>query len=524
MQRPAWASFPPVHYPSGDALHLALERTADRLPEHIAIRFGDDQYSFRDLDGLSNACARVLLERGVRTGTRVAIMSSNRPEFAIALFAVLKLGCALVTLSPAWKQSEVAFALDLTVPTHVIHDDAARELLAPHFDTKHLVDLDDPRFLADVVDHPGERLGLDVDWADTDAVLVFSSGTTGLPKAVRHTHRSLGAGVVHWRSALGLTANDSFQITTPPSHVLGLLNLVTAAAAGAAVRLHPRFDVDAMLGYVARDRTTLEMAVAPIALAMAQNPDLERHDLSSLRYIVWGATPITESVARQVTERTGVRWMPGYGASEVPVISLNPVRQPEVWRLDSAGIAVNDVMVRVADLDSGRELLRGEAGELQVKSPSTMAGYLPADANADAFVDGWYRTGDIGWLEPDGWIHITDRFKEMIKVRGFQVAPAEIEGVLLSLPGIADCAVFGVDDAQLGEAVVAAVQVRDGQRVTATDLETAVRTSLASYKQLRHVVFVDEIPRLPSGKVLRRTLKADWQARSAREDDASSGS
>ena len=447
-------------------------------------------------------------------------MSSNRPEFAIALFAVLKLGCALVTLSPAWKQAEVAFALDLTAPTHVIHDDAARELLAPHFDSTHLVDLDDPGFLADVVDHAGERLGLDVDWANTDAVLVFSSGTTGLPKAVRHTHRSLGAGVVHWRSALGLTANDSFQITTPPTHVLGLLNLVTAAAAGAAVRLHPRFDVDAMLGYVERDRTTLEMAVAPIALAMAQNPDLERYDLSSLRYIVWGATPITESVARQVTERTGVRWMPGYGASEVPVISLNPVRQPELWRLDSAGIAVNDVVVRVADLESGRELPSGEAGELQVKSPSTMAGYLPPEANADAFVDGWYRTGDIGWLEPDGWIHITDRFKEMIKVRGFQVAPAEIEGVLLSLPGVADCAVFGVDDAQLGEAVVAAVQVRDGQHVTATELETAVRTSLASYKQLRHVVFVDEIPRLPSGKVLRRTLKADWQSRSAPDDDA----
>jgi long-chain acyl-CoA synthetase len=171
-------------------------------------------------------------------------------------------------------------------------------------------------------------------------------------------------------------------------------------------------------------------------------------------------------------------------------------------------------VVRVADLDSGRELPSGEAGELQVKSPSTMAGYLPPEANADAFVDGWYRTGDIGWLEPDGWIHITDRFKEMIKVRGFQVAPAEIEGVLLSLPGIADCAVFGVDDAQLGEAVVAAVQVRDGQHVTATELKTAVRTSLASYKQLRHVVFVDEIPRLPSGKVLRRTLKADWQSRS----------
>jgi acyl-CoA synthetase (AMP-forming)/AMP-acid ligase II len=500
-----------VHYASNQALHAALERTADLLPDHIAIRFGDDEYSFRDLDGLSNAWSRELAERGARNGTRVAIMASNRPEFAISLFAVLKLGCALVTLSPSWKQSEVDHALDITAPTLVIHDATTRQLLEPHFDPSQLVDLDDPGLLASVVTRPGERLAADLDWANTDAVLVFSSGTTGLPKAVRHTHQSLGAAVVHWRSALGMTANDSFQITTPPFHILGLLNLITAAAAGAAVRLHPRFDVDAMLSYVQRDRTTFEMAVAPIALAMAQHPSLEQYDLSSLRYMVWGATPITESVARQVTERSGVRWMPGYGASEVPVIALNPVRRPEMWRLDSAGLAVHDVAVRVVDLESGREKTNGEVGELQVKSPSTMAGYLPEQANDEAFVDGWYRTGDIGWIEPDGWIHITDRFKEMIKVRGFQVAPAEIEAVLLAHPGVADCAVFGVDDANLGEAVVAAVQVRAGQTVSAAELELAVRSSLASYKQLRHVVFVEEIPRLPSGKVLRRALKDEWQ-------------
>jgi acyl-CoA synthetase (AMP-forming)/AMP-acid ligase II len=512
MERPAWASFPPVHYGPARSLHGALERTADRLPEHVAIRFGDEHYSFRDLDGLSNAFARILLERGVRTGTRVAIMASNRPEFAISLFAVLKLGCTIVAMSPAWKRADVGFALDLTNPTHVIHDEPVREVLDPHFDSSHLVDLDAEGLLATLVEQSGERLDVEMDWATTDSVLVFSSGTTGLPKAVRHTHRTLGAAVVHWRSSLGLTADDSFQVTTPPFHVLGLLNLLTAATVGSSVRLHPRFDVDAFLAYAEHDRTTLEMAVAPIALALAQHPDLERFDLSSLRYVVWGATPITESVAELVTERSGVRWMPGYGASEVPVISLNPVRRPDLWRLDSAGIPVHDVTVRVADLDSGHELPSGASGELQVKSPSTMAGYLPADANADAFADGWYRTGDIGWVDEDGWVHITDRSKEMIKVRGFQVAPAEIEAVLLAVPAVADCAVFGVADTRLGEAVVAAVQVREGKSVEAKELEEAVRTSLASYKQLRHVVFVDEIPRLPSGKVLRRSLKEQWVA------------
>jgi acyl-CoA synthetase (AMP-forming)/AMP-acid ligase II len=141
-----------------------------------------------------------------------------------------------------------------------------------------------------------------------------------------------------------------------------------------------------------------------------------------------------------------------------------------------------------------------------------MAGYIPEAANADAFVDGWYRTGDVGWLEPGGWVHITDRFKEMIRVNGFQVAPAEIETVLLGSPAVLDCAVFGVEDEETGEAVIAAVQLAAGAGSSADELKQLVRTSLASYKQLSHVAVVDEIPRLPSGKVLRRTLKEQWLA------------
>jgi acyl-CoA synthetase (AMP-forming)/AMP-acid ligase II len=197
----------------------------------------------------------------------------------------------------------------------------------------------------------------------------------------------------------------------------------------------------------------------------------------------------------------------------VPVIAANPVATPSAWRLDSAGLPPAGVTLRVTQLETGAVL--GTAGPeatgaIEVRSPSVMAGYLPDEANAEAFVDGWYRTGDVGWLEPGGWVHLTDRSKEMIKVSGFQVAPAEIEAVLLGHAGVVDCAVFGVPDERAGEVPVAAVRLDARQSVAPDDLKRLVADSLASYKRLHHVVVVDDIPRLPSGKVLRRLLRETW--------------
>ncbi|PQM44872.1 3-[(3aS,4S,7aS)-7a-methyl-1,5-dioxo-octahydro-1H-inden-4-yl]propanoyl:CoA ligase [Mycobacterium talmoniae] len=306
----------------------------------------------------------------------------------------------------------------------------------------------------------------------------------------------------HWRAALGLTAADRIQVVTPPSHILGLLNILTALDTGAWLRLHRRFDVDTMLRHIESDRITVEMAVAPIALAIAAHPDLESFDLSSLRYIMWGATPVTASVADTVTARTGVRWLPAYGTSELPVIACSP---PQCPRLDSVGRPVPGVQVQVVALDSGNPVPPGEIGEIWARADSLMAGYLPAEATAEVLRDGWYHTGDVGYLDADGWLRITDRCKEMIKVRGFQVAPAEVEAVLHGHPAVTDCAVFGVADPADGEAVVAAVTTR--APVTDTELAALVAERLASYKRPRRVLFVDEIPRLPSGKLLRRVLK-----------------
>jgi long-chain acyl-CoA synthetase len=461
------------------------------VAERVVLTCGQQHYTVTRLEALTDGLATALELRGVRAGQRVALMSSNRAEFVMALRAIWRLGAAAVLMSPAWKRAEVEHALALTGPDHAVGDHPVLASLRP------MLHLDEPI-------EPGQRR-FERPAPESEALLVFSSGTTGMPKAVRHTHGSLDAAVLHWRDALQLTATDRMQIATPPSHILGLLNIVTALEVGAWIRLHARFDVDTMLYHIQADQITVETVVAPIALAIAAHPTLESFDLSSLRYIMWCATPVTASVAQTVTRRAGVRWVAAYGASELPLITCNPIGGA---RLDSVGRAVTGVRLRVVSPTTGETVAPGEAGEIQASSDSVMAGYLPETATAAAFCDGWYRTGDIGSLDAGGWLQITDRLKEMIKVKGFQVAPAEVEAVLHTHPAVRDCAVFGVPHPVDGESVFAAVATSGA--VDAAELTALVADRLASYKRLRSVVFVEEIPRLPSGKVLRRSLKESY--------------
>lgn len=459
------------------------------MTEPAALVFEERRFSAPELHALADGWAAALAKDGVTAGQRVAVMASNRPEFLAVVLAIWRLAATAVLISPAWKRDEVDHALALTGPAHAVGDHPALAGLMP------MLHLDEPVPPADLATGPAPP-------AEADAALVFSSGTTGLPKAVRHTHASLDEAVRHWRHALQLTHHDRIQVATPPSHILGLLNLLTAWETGACVRLHRRFDIDRVLHHIESDRITVEMAVAPIALAIASHPGLESYDLSSLRYIMWGATPVNANVAQTVTRRTGVSWLPAYGTTELPVIACNPI---EDARLDTVGRAVPGVDLRVVSLETGEPVGPGEVGEIQARSASLMAGYLPAEATGEAIRDGWYRTGDVGWLDTGGWLRISDRLKEMIKVRGFQVAPAEIEAVLHGHPAVKDCAVFGIPDGTNGEAIVAAVAT--SAPVDASQLTALVDEKLASYKHLGRVVFVPEIPRLPSGKVLRRVLK-----------------
>lgn len=471
---------------------MAVEAEVAMFDAGSVLCFGEDGLTGVELELRASGFASTLQRRGVRPGDRVALMSSNRPELVIALRAAWGLGASVVLMSPSWRAAEVNHALNLTGAELAVGD---CPVLA---DALPMVSLDEAT-------RPSRAL-LAKPRPDTEALLVFSSGTTGMPKAVRHTHASLGAAVANWRSALDLTSADRLQVTTPPSHILGLLNLITALGTGAWVRLHRRFDITEMLDTIARERITIEMAVAPIALALAAQQDLEAYDLSSVRFIVWGATPFIPGVAETITRRTGLVWITGYGATELPVIALNPLDDS---RPSSVGRPVGDVQIRIVDPSSGEQLGADQRGEIVASSNSMMSGYLPAEETSSVIVNGWYHTGDIGSIDLDGYLTITDRIKEMIKVRGFQVAPAEIEAVLQDHSAVDDCAAFGVPDARDGEAIMVAVACRAA--VSADDLISEVKTKLASYKCPRGIVFVESIPRLPSGKVLRRELREGYE-------------
>ncbi len=493
--------------PIGVLFDDAVRRAGDAP----ALRVGDEAVTYRELAVIVDHVEATLAERGVGRGSRIALSAGNSVEFVAVVFAAARLGAVIVMVSTAWREREVVHAFDLTAPTHVVHDGSGATALDELFADRPQIRVEE---LLASEPQPSDATGqraLDHGPVDLDdlAVMVFSSGTTGLPKAVRHSHRSVFHATVHWIEGLGLSADDRLQIATPPFHILGLLNIYAVVAAGASVRLHRRFDLDTVLRSIGRDGVTIEMAVAPIALAMASHPGLEQFDLSSLRYIMWGATPVTASVADTVTRRTGVRFLAAYGASELPVIAVNPVDRPDTWRLDSVGVPPTGVELAVRDLATGAVLPPGRTGEIIGRGPSLMLGYLPDDATAEVFVDGWYRTGDVGAIDAAGWVTITDRVKEMIKVNGFQVAPAEIESVLLAEPGVVDCAVFGVPDAATGEAVIAAVVLDARASVTADELRSRASDQLASYKKIRELTVIDQIPRLPSGKVLRRELAAN---------------
>jgi long-chain acyl-CoA synthetase len=491
-------------------LHRYLRVAAADNPDGVALTFSGRLYAYAELDERANSVARRLIGEGLGPGKRAAVVITNRPEWIVCTQAVLRTGAAVVTPMATWTLTELSHALDLTVPDCIIAETLSAATLDGYESpaVRLCVDDDaDPQWASirgEAATRSTDLVCAVIDPED-EAFLLFSSGTTGLPKAVRHSHRSMSAIVAEWIRQAGIGPDDRVQFFMPACTIFGMANTLACFAVQARISFFRRFNLDVMLQDIQDSGITISMAAAPVGVAMAAHAQLERFDLSSLRYLVWGATPISKDVAMTVTRRTGVRWLHVYGTSEHGQLAANPVSQPDRWRLDSPGLMSPDCSFRFVGED-GNDVPAGTPGELWVKSPQTMLGYLPPESNADVLVDGWLRTGDVGYLDAEGFLYLVDRAKEMFKVSGFSVSPVEIERTLFAHPDVDDCGVYPVSDAQAGHRPAVAIVRHPGSTTSPEEFTTWIAERMSSYKRPASVAFVGEIPRTASGKVIRRRL------------------
>jgi acyl-CoA synthetase (AMP-forming)/AMP-acid ligase II len=344
------------------------------------------------------------------------------------------------------------------------------------------------------------------------AFLPSSSGTTGLPKSVVLTHRNLVASLSQTRVVHRVTEADSVLAVLPLFHIFGLqLSMNLALLEGATVILVPRFDLESFLKAVQDHAVTIAAVVPPIILALAQNPTVDGYDLSTLRVLTSGAAPLGGDLARVCAARLGCRIRQAYGLTELGGgTHIAPDDGPD--RPDSIGPPLPGVEARVVDPDTGQNVQPGQPGELLVRAPGAMSGYLDDSGATAAAIDpdGWFHTGDIVTVDPDGWYYVTDRIKELIKYNGFQVAPAELEAILVTHPAVADAAVVPSSHPAAGEVPKAFVVLR--APATAAEVMRFVADRVAPYKRVRRLEFIEAIPKSPSGKILRRVLVAGERA------------
>jgi acyl-CoA synthetase (AMP-forming)/AMP-acid ligase II len=468
--------------------------------------------TYGQLDNDVRRLAGGLVDYGIRPGDAVAILAPNAPEYATAFLGVAYAGGVVTTINPTYTVREAR---------HQLKDAAARliitvsPLLALVRDAVEETDVEAVYVVDQAEDAPsftelfGEPLAAPVA-VPLDAVvtLPYSSGTTGLSKGVMLTHHNLVANLMQSLGALEIGEDDVTIAVLPFFHIYGMQVIMNLSlVAGATVVTLPRFDLEQFLKAHADYGVTRSYVAPPIVVALAKHPAVDGHDLSALEHVFSGAAPLSAELALEAGGRLGCEVAQGYGMTELsPVSHITPRGG---FKPGSAGVTAPNTEAKVVDPATGATLGIGEDGEVCVRGPQVMAGYLnnpQATANTiDS--DGWLHTGDIGHFDEDGDLFIVDRLKELIKCKGFQVAPAELEALLLTHPAVADAAVVGCPDEEAGEIPVGFVVVADGHTVAEVDIIEFVAGECAHYKHLRRVTFIEAVPKSPSGKILRRMLR-----------------
>ncbi|MBA2257239.1 MAG: long-chain fatty acid--CoA ligase [Thermoleophilaceae bacterium] len=489
-----------------------LTETASRHGDRTAMKLDDVEVPYSGLDAASARVAGLLAERGVGPGDRVGLMLPNVPYFPMTYYGILRLGGVVVPMNPLLKGREVAFFLENPEAKVLFawHDFAeaaeagaqqtgADLILVKPGEIEQLVADADPR------DEVVERDG------DDTAVILYTSGTTGKPKGAELTHANLGMNVKVASSLFEYSEDDVILGCLPLFHSFGqTCALNCAVRVGASLTMLPRFEPAKALEIVQRDKVTVFLGVPTMYSAMLNCERREDYDVSSLKLCGSGGAAMPGEVQRGFEEAFGAKVLEGYGLSETsPVASFNhPDRERKTG---SIGTPIEGVEMKAVDED-GNEVAQGEVGEIVIKGHNVMKGYWnQPDATKESIKHGWFYTGDMGKVDEDGYFFIVDRKKELIIRGGYNVYPREIEEVLYEHPAVAEAAVVGVPHDDLGEEVGAAVVLKPGEELDADAVREFVKENVAAYKYPRRIWFCDELPKGPTGKILKREIEVPEQ-------------
>jgi acyl-CoA synthetase (AMP-forming)/AMP-acid ligase II len=504
---------PDVEIPDVALTPYALRRAAE-LADKPALVDGPSGrvLTYGQLAGAVAALAGGLRARGFGRGDVLALMAPNLPEYAVVFHGVASAGGAITTINPTYTADEVHHQLvdsgaTLLVTIGMFLDTARAAAEGTAVTAIHTIDpVEGVPGLADLLGAPLAE-PVDVDPAGTVA-LPYSSGTTGVSKGVVLSHRNLVANIAQTVAAADLTEDESFVAVLPFFHIYGMQVLMNSGLyAGATIITMPRFDLEQYLRLNAEHRCTRAFVAPPIVVALAKHPMVEQFDLSAMAQVFSGAAPLSAELAAEAGARLGCEVVQGYGMTELsPVSHLTP---PGGAKPGSVGVTAPNTESRIVDVLTGEPVGVDAEGELWVRGPQVMQGYLgnPEATAATIDRDGWLHTGDIARIDADGHVYIVDRLKELIKHKGFQVPPAELEALLLTHPDVADAAVIGLPDEEAGEVPVGYVVLKPGRDASEEDLKGFVAGKVATYKQLRQITLTDAIPKSASGKILRRVLR-----------------
>ncbi|KAI3605987.1 Long-chain-fatty-acid--CoA ligase (plasmid) [Cupriavidus necator H850] len=501
-------------------------------PDRVAFIAEERTFTYKEIGELSCRVGNALLRQGIDREAKGAVLASNDPTAWACVLGLWRAGLVWVPVNPVNPPEEIKRLLDgfdcevLFCHEHYL---PLVKSLRSHLKKLHtLISLGEDReaasavggiTLATLLDGASSAVPDHIPEPDSLAGVMPTGGTTGAPKGAMNTHRSLSVSALHQMFAAPYSSDEQIVnlVAAPMTHAAGTLTLPCTARAGTIVVMN-RMDLKQLVDLIEKHRVT-ELYLPPTVIyRLLEMPGIEKRDFSSLKYFIYGAAPMSTEKLRRAIEVFGPVMFQGYGQAEAPsaIAFMRPEEHfrdgkiAEDARLSAAGRPAPLVRVEILD-ENGKILPTGEIGEICVRGDLLMAGYYKApDKTAETIVDGWLHTGDVGYLDAEGFLHITDRKKDMIITGGFNVYPSEVEQVIWTHPAVQDCAVIGIPHADWGEAVTAVIELNQGAQATEEEILAYCRPKLGGIKTPKKVVFVDALPRSANGKVLKKDVREPY--------------